>query len=222
LYVLHTDGDPRAVWEQLPPSPGAPRSGHTCTALGKSLWIIGGYYNGCYRNDVLVYDTEAKEWDQVSVGGAGFAPRCNHSSVAVGPLVYVFGGSQGNWLNDLMVLDTEHFVWGKIQIINSIPPPPRMSHTCIAVPSVSQIWLFGSEDHHDPPYSLFKLDLNSWQWTRVTSPGAPLSSSCGQAAAVLCGGHVKGLKEECDVWVFGCHPSEGQRSFLSGPWVSSV
>ena len=80
-----------------------PRNDGAAAVLGNRLWIFGGWTDelppyGGVLNDLHVFDPAAGAagaWLNLSVSGAVGAPpqaRAGHSLVAVGGLIYSFGG----------------------------------------------------------------------------------------------------------------------------------
>lgn len=86
------------------------------------------------------------------------APRAAHTAVAVGNLMYVFGGNDGNRLfNDLHVFNIDTWQWSS-PMTSGDTPPPRAGHTATVVADDFML-VFGGGTVDGPSNDLYKLNL---------------------------------------------------------------
>jgi hypothetical protein len=93
-----------------------PRSGHTATLVGDSLFVLGGKDDGgVHYAEVAMLDTLTLRWAipanaTTTTTNTGEAPPglCGHSAVAVGRRIYVIGGrrSDGEPSRRIYILNT--------------------------------------------------------------------------------------------------------------------
>ncbi|KAH9520447.1 kelch domain-containing protein 1 [Bulinus truncatus] len=84
----------------------APRSFHSLTALGSKAVLFGGRgRNDQHFENFDVFDFDKKEWQPATVEGDKPAARGQHSAVAVGDSIFLFGGS-GNFSPETMQCQT--------------------------------------------------------------------------------------------------------------------
>lgn len=88
-----------------------PRNCATLTPIGTNLYLAGGYGNGSRVSELLVFDTASERWSRPLVAGMVPCERFSHTCSAVGSQLIYFGGcsEDGQWLNDIHVLDTGMF-----------------------------------------------------------------------------------------------------------------
>ena len=67
--------------------------------------IILGGRNESDINDIHIFDTEKLEWTLVEVGHPQPKPRRRHSAIFVSKCLVMFGGFDGEFFNDLNVMD---------------------------------------------------------------------------------------------------------------------
>ncbi len=131
MYCLHArrniwqkintrDDDPR---EKMP----SPRSGHTCTKIGRSFVVFGGITtnaNGRVLNDVHVCTLRTQFRDQQiaieycvceapRVSGCSPLPTVGHSALSVGSNLFIFGGEvpKSSRKDAFYILDCVTWVW---------------------------------------------------------------------------------------------------------------
>lgn len=101
------------VTENIPST----RWGHSAAAYNEKLYILGG------RNDQDIidlheFDYPQMKWRQIEVAGQQPKPRRRHSAIFVSGSMVMFGGFDGNFFNDMHILD---FQKPLKQIINILP-----------------------------------------------------------------------------------------------------
>ena len=90
------------------------RVGHTGTAVGATkIYYYGGYgIRYGYSNDTFVLDTALLSWSRPYINGSPPMARVGHSAIAVGALIYIYGGAANEKIfRDLHVLDTTSMSW---------------------------------------------------------------------------------------------------------------
>lgn len=81
------------------------RWGHSATVLNeKSLFILGGR-NENDISDVHVFDADSESWSPLQIDQSAPKPRRRHSCILVSGCVVMFGGFDGEFYNDLHLLD---------------------------------------------------------------------------------------------------------------------
>uniref|UniRef100_A0A0A9YMG1 Attractin n=1 Tax=Lygus hesperus TaxID=30085 RepID=A0A0A9YMG1_LYGHE len=109
LYAYEPD---TYTWSLLTAGPSA-RFLHTGTFLNGLMLVFGGNTHNdtsqsqgakCYSSEVLAYDVICDSWHPVSVPSTLRAdlPRFGHSAVTFSNSLYIYGGFDGQMLNDLL------------------------------------------------------------------------------------------------------------------------
>ncbi|OQS07458.1 hypothetical protein THRCLA_00531 [Thraustotheca clavata] len=172
----------------------AKRGGATLTLIEKNgqklLFLIGGANrNADMFNDVHVYDIEKSEWIQIHAeNSASFQARSGHTAVAIGHLIYVFGGMNlplQAVYNDVHIFNTDTVAWSQLVPCNK-PPPPRNAHVAIAIPK-GMVVFGGSSPSEGPMNDVFLLKLQEEQveWIPITCNGSPVVKRELHAAVLL-------------------------------------
>jgi len=80
-------------------NPCEPRGGHSIFALGRKLYIYGGWNLETQYNDITTYDLDTKEWYDPNIYNE--TPRWNFCACMVEAIpswkYFVFGGEQGDF-----------------------------------------------------------------------------------------------------------------------------
>jgi dynein heavy chain len=147
--VIETEG------ELKPPA----RSGHKGLAVLESIYVVGGWNAEFQFNDMWILNTVTNEWTQPEENqmGATFgAPRWNFAACSVFAVpfwkIFVFGGNtgdlvdsgnpRGDYVNDMMVLDTGNNSWSRPTVVGDVPCP-RGEMDIVYDPKGSRIITFG-------------------------------------------------------------------------------
>jgi hypothetical protein len=108
--------------------------GHTATAVGSDVYVIGGWTSdgGQRLASVFRYDVRASAWDEVFPSGDEFVARSGHAAVAFGDrYILVHGGSDDyRPLDDTLVLDTYDMRW--LDVAPAFPGGPGMEALALA------------------------------------------------------------------------------------------
>lgn len=143
---------PAMHWSYLPQNGSfpSPLRAHTMTLVGHRLFAFGGCDSRACYNDLYVFDTEALYWSKAKTRGSIPDPCRAHSAVLLDRKLYVFGGekhlhapfspdeiiepsmSKGGdgplYFASLHCLDTDSFIWTKLDVPGQ-GPGPRRAHT---------------------------------------------------------------------------------------------
>jgi hypothetical protein len=168
------------------------RKDHSMVAIGSNIYIFGGY-NGTstYLGDLYKIDTtnsNSTKIDLIGVNSAGSnipSVRKDHSMVAIGYDIYIFGGNSNNFAqNDLYKIetnDTNMYYSTKITLIpidgyDSNIPTLRSQHSMVAIES--NIYIFGGYKGYDynsglDDYNndLYKININNNISEKITLTG---------------------------------------------------
>ena len=80
------------------------RWGHSAAVNGDNLIILGGR-NESDINDIHQFEVSSLTWSQLEVGHPLPKPRRRHSCIFVSNCLVMFGGFDGEFYNDLNVMD---------------------------------------------------------------------------------------------------------------------
>ena len=88
-----------------------PREGHSCSVVGKFLFLFAGTGEGdvCFQ-DFHVFDVAAETWSPIKFTGTVPSKRNNHSACVIGSKIFIFGGFlDGVAGNDVHFFDASMF-----------------------------------------------------------------------------------------------------------------
>ena len=163
-----------------------PRSDHSATLVGETLYIFGGYgghgYSRVMFNDLFALNTTTFEFSKVQHQGTIPDPRSNHVTVSVRNMLYVLGGrSFTATFNDMFILNLETMQWTEEK--NAALSEPCYGHTgmaCVAVPTWKAFFFGGNHGSYTKTtdsrkYSgLIKvLDADKMTWLEPVVAGTP-------------------------------------------------
>ena len=109
LFVFKLDsvvkGEKNVICNSIPLGSNSPskRWGHSSVAFEDSILIFGGR-NEHDLNDLYMFSTVTNEWTKMPESTSTPKPRRRHTASMVGSCMFVFGGFDGNFFEDL------HFV----------------------------------------------------------------------------------------------------------------
>lgn len=176
------------------------RSSATMAAVGMKLYVFGGLSRDCgWLNDLHAFDTETKQWQNITCKGVPPSPRDKLSCVAMGTKIIFFGGfgplenletekseqeeAEFGWFNDLFSFDTENCTWEKLTPSFTGSPTPRAAHGMCAVGS--RLVIFGGRDSVGRKNDIFVLDTDTMEWiSKPTSGRQPEPRSFHTCTAV--------------------------------------
>ncbi|XP_062518597.1 kelch domain-containing protein 3-like [Corticium candelabrum] len=166
------------------------RFGHTATACGHQVYIIGGQKSHHPLVNVEMFDVITKKWKRLEPRGTP-EPRAGHTACLHGGKIYVFGGCKGLlFLNSMDVFDPLDGCW--TQLDTADPPLYRDFHTATTVDHV--MYIFGGRSdvcaplYTNTPYypsDLFKFDFttNSWYLVAFLGGNPPVGRRSHSAVA---------------------------------------
>ncbi|KAG5261767.1 hypothetical protein AALO_G00288110 [Alosa alosa] len=185
------------TWEALPQSGAVPsaREGHSLCVVKGQVYLFGGISSpeakeclpGVYRFDIVLL-----AWEKLSIGGVPLR-TLNHSSVAVGDNIYVYGGLlDGVPIDNLMMFNTVSMLWTPVRTTGNIPSP-RYNHTLAAVGE--QIFLYGGCGEDECYYKdIYVLGTGSLEWQQWEVKGESPVSGAGQTLTA---------HRDKDIYLFG-------------------
>ena len=103
-------------WRQIPLM-GATlcgRSGTRCSLIGTHLVLFGGYAEPNYFADLHTIDVVTGEVQMVNAAGKTPSPRSTPVVAIYGNKFFVWGGFNGEWPNELNVLDFATMSWSQV------------------------------------------------------------------------------------------------------------
>ncbi|TDH66072.1 hypothetical protein CCR75_004894 [Bremia lactucae] len=185
--AVHVRYEPVETLGSTPPE----RWGHSVTKISNERVVVYGGTDDEERTlgDLYVFDMKTHRW--TTPLNCETITRTWHDAVYLASknLVLVFGGersaavdSELDILSDIMVLDTECFLWYP-PAIHGTPPSARSGHTCTAVGH--EVVVFGGTRGRSRQSSVHILDTNLWHWKAVKVDGNPPSARTYHSAVAL-------------------------------------
>jgi hypothetical protein len=92
--------------------------------------------------------------------------RHSHLTTVVLEKIYLFGGYNGTYLNDLWQYDTYNQVWRELEV-NSLPPPPLKNSSLVHIGS-GNVYLIGGMLDLSPTKEIYKYNTSDNEWYQVT------------------------------------------------------
>ncbi|KAF0921213.1 hypothetical protein E2562_039319 [Oryza meyeriana var. granulata] len=200
------------VWSSLATTGQRPgtRDSHGAALVGHRMMVFGGTNGSKKVNDLHVLDLRTKEWSKPVCKGTPPSPRESHTvTMASGDRLVVFGGSgegEGNYLNDVHVLDVPTMTWSSPEVKGDVPAP-RDSHGAVAVGN--RLFVYGGDCGDRYHGEVDVLDMDAMAWSRFEVKGASPGVRAGHAAVGV------GSK----VYVIG---GVGDKQYYSDAWILDV
>ncbi|XP_062081835.1 uncharacterized protein LOC133788384 isoform X2 [Humulus lupulus] len=200
------------VWNALVSTgegPG-PRDSHSAVVVGQKMIVFGGTNGSKKVNDLHILDLGKKEWMQPECKGTPPSPRESHTATLVSDeRLVIFGGSgegEGNYLNDLHILDLKTMSWSSPEVKGDVPVP-RDSHS--AVTFGNKLFVYGGDcgDRYNGDVDM--LDMDTLTWSRLSVQGSSPGVRAGHAAVNI------GTK----VYVIG---GVGDKHYYNDVWILDV
>ncbi|CAI5724593.1 unnamed protein product [Peronospora destructor] len=169
----------------------AERWGHSTTKISNERVVVYGGTDDDERTlgDLHVFDMKTHHW--TTPLNCETITRTWHDAVFLSSknLLLVFGGERNaaaegkvDILADIVVLDTECFLWYPPAIRGS-PPSARSGHTCTAIGN--EVVVFGGSGGRNRKSAVHILDCDDWNWKTVKVDGkAPTACTYHSAVAV--------------------------------------
>ncbi|CAI2177042.1 14463_t:CDS:2 [Funneliformis geosporum] len=172
----------KPLWQDLTSVNIIPTHAFAATVKGgannNTLIFYGGRNLTNAENMALVYmfDTQTSSWYIPSISGVSFTKRRSLSAfIDYNKKMYLFGGwlIGGDFVNDMLILDTVNLTWGKGSSLNA--PLPRINYGAVLLPSQDilylgldgqQVIMFGgwNENNISTADSLYTLNLSTFRW----------------------------------------------------------
>uniref|UniRef100_A0A7S2R715 BTB domain-containing protein n=1 Tax=Mucochytrium quahogii TaxID=96639 RepID=A0A7S2R715_9STRA len=154
-----------------------PRDRHVGVILQDHMFIFGGYDGLCRTNDLHGYDFVNQRWYEVFKTFHDSPPSARHSHCGVSHRgsMYIFGGYDGAYKNDLYCF-TPNFEkascsgrWTKVTATGRYPQA-RYRASCVA--HGDNMYLFGGHDgsRHLNDVHIFSWTLKSWSSVQLQGP----------------------------------------------------
>ena len=151
--------------------PPAPRDRHAATVAGNSMYIFGGHDGAQRLGDTHVFDFVASRWLTVS---ASHGPTARHSHTlashknAQGERLYLFGGFDGAYRNDVHTMDLSSHEWSKV-VTTGNGPTPRYRSSLVSCCDV--LVVFGGHDGTRHLNDLYAFKPETGVWSRIYATG---------------------------------------------------
>jgi N-acetylneuraminic acid mutarotase len=178
-----------------------PIEGHSCTAVGSSVYIVGGWGGeegtAAVWNRVWRMDIATMQWHGLSPLPVPGLRRHQTIYLADKETLLVMGGSAGpscqeNLTNAVFVYSIARDIWQLAHPQHQQLPAPRMGHTLTRASDTSA-WLVGGQTSNYCSPKGFRNDVwrlgVQWEqtearvlWTEVTAAGAPPVARYGHTA----------------------------------------
>ncbi|PON48201.1 BTB-kelch protein [Parasponia andersonii] len=209
VLILNLDS---MVWNALVSTgegPG-PRDSHSAVVVGQRMIVFGGTNGSKKVSDLHILDLGTKEWMQPECKGTSPSPRESHTATLVNDeKLVIFGGSgegEGNYLNDLHILDLKTMTWSSPEVRGDIPVP-RDSHSAVTIGN--KLFVYGGDcgDRYNGDVDM--LDMDTLTWSRLSVQGSSPGVRAGHAAVNI------GTK----VYVIG---GVGDKHYYNDVWILDV
>ena len=153
-------------------TPPTPRDRHAGAVAGNAMYIFGGHDGSSRLGDTYRFDFVALRWSQVMVASSNLidAPTPRHSCAlaAFSDHLFMFGGFDGNYRNDVHVLDLSTHKWSKFATTGH-PPSPRYRTSMNLCGD--QLVVFAGHDGTRHLNDVFALNPETQVWSRIYPSG---------------------------------------------------
>ncbi|XP_062189340.1 tRNA wybutosine-synthesizing protein 2/3/4 isoform X2 [Phragmites australis] len=158
----------------------SPRMGHTVTAVGNSIYVIGGRGGPSETlGDVWVLQSTENTWSRLECSGSFFRPRHRHAAAAAASKIYVFGGLSNEGIYFCMnILDTKSMQWS---VLNGSGEWPCARHSHSLVSYGSKLFMYGGHDGQRALKDFYSFDTTTLAWNKESTNGetpSPRFSHC--------------------------------------------
>jgi N-acetylneuraminic acid mutarotase len=157
----------------IPPSP---RDRHTAVVAGNMMYVFGGHDGDRRLGDTHAFDFVASRWLTLLSTYSPTARQSHCMATYKPPLgqgserIYLFGGFDGSYRNDLHVLDLSTHQWSKV-ITTGNGPTPRYRSTMVCVCNV--LVVFGGHDGSTFLNDVYVFHPDSCTWARIHATNLP-------------------------------------------------
>lgn len=175
--IRPSENNSKSSWTVLPPSPLAPRSGHSAVWTGTEVLIWGGEDGGKFFGDGAAFDPETEQWRPLA--RSPLAGRSAHSAVWTGTEMLIWGGAQGG--HDVFdggaAYDPSTDNWRELPE----GPAGRFNHSTVWTGEEMIVWGGTSGEGLPALGSGASYDPRRDQWEPISA--APIDPRLGHAAA---------------------------------------
>jgi N-acetylneuraminic acid mutarotase len=194
-------------WKTHASLPGGARQEHGVTAVGNTIYAVGGLQNGVVTGGTEIYDTATEKWSTI----AALPTTIHHANVVtVGGKVYVLGGmlSFTDWSPISATFVYDPITGGNWTRLADMPNARGAS--AVGVHGTT-VWIIGGENNRQSPVAhVSSYDTVSGKWTSY--PQAPLPGPRDHG-----GGAVVG-----DTFVYAGGRTGAQTSWKGNTWVMNL
>mmetsp|Transcript_7394 Transcript_7394/g.18811 ORF Transcript_7394/g.18811 Transcript_7394/m.18811 type:complete len:1283 (+) Transcript_7394:321-4169(+) len=177
-----------------------PRAYHTAVAVGRRMFIFGGWKGDEFINDLNILEAQQGDtadddgqsdsvrftWTTPEVLGDAPGPRAYHTAVELEGKLVVFGGwGAQDFCSDVAVLSVaqgEQPAWESTSLFEQAPKA-RAAHSCTRIGEL--LYVFGGESSDGRLNDVAILDVNARQWSFPKIGGTPPSPRSGHVAAAV-------------------------------------
>ena len=136
-------------------------------AIEDNLLLFAGENKGQAFNDLWVFSTTEVYWEYVNVLGDIPSNRSKHGCTFEGNQMFIFGGENEEFLNDLYGYNYLTNYWSLLSTVSIWTPTPR-SGACIQY-FEGAIYIYGGRDTSGILNDFWYYDLNSEKYTQLNS-----------------------------------------------------
>lgn len=161
-------------WSELTPNgntqPPSPRDRHTAIVHNRCIYIFGGYDGYNRVDDFHRYCIQSGTWNLMEPLNpeAGPSPRHSHSAVVYENHMYVFGGYDGHYRNDLYKYNFSTNTWQEIRRDGMWP---KSRYRTSATVLDNRMYLFGGHDGARQLNDFYYFNFQTETWTLIDLSG---------------------------------------------------
>lgn len=165
---------PSGIWTKVQFENESPikRSGHASCTLGNTLLIFGGESSNGYINELSTFDYISNTFLSLHEEVSDITPRVGSCMYAIYPYVFIFGGFDGEYKNDLWMID--YRTMELTELITLSQPKALMSAKCFAQYKGEDLLFYvilGSENLDLINDDLYVYSKNDNIWTVIQGVG---------------------------------------------------
>jgi N-acetylneuraminic acid mutarotase len=141
----------------------SPRDRHTGVMYDGGFYVFGGYDGDQRVNDFFRFDCTTEQWSRMPATTTADTPSPRHSHAAAvhKDSMYVFGGYDGTYRNDLHEFNFTTAQWTRLPFKGRVP---RCRYRTTLVVHNDHLFMFGGHDgsRHLNEVHSFSLETKSW------------------------------------------------------------
>lgn len=140
-------------WKEIKITNPNPMNGCRGFFYKEKIYIFGGFVNGIYSNELQVIDIQKCDVSILNTSGEIPQPRSTPILTVHNDKLYIWGGYNGEWPNDISILDLKTLVWSTVHQNES----GRTSMPYVYYKDTGKVISYGGSHIK----GLFIIDLNS-------------------------------------------------------------